>query len=69
MVLPLLLLLEGKHIIQDKLETHGILGALFFRMPLFKQGSFLKTVLPECHGFQTGGHSPQNAMVSEQGAF
>ena len=36
--------------------------------PLFKQGAFWKTVLPECHGFQTG-HSTQNALVFKQGAF
>ena len=69
MVLPLLLLLGGKHFIQDKFENYGILGVLFFRMPLFKQGAFWKTVLPECRGFRTGGHSAQNAMVSKQGAF
>ena len=33
MVLPLLLLLGGKHFIQDRLENHGIMGVLFFRMP------------------------------------
>ena len=41
----------------------------FSECPLFKQGAFWKTVLPECHGFRTGRHSAQNAMVSEQGAF
>ena len=41
----------------------------FSECPLFKQGAFWKTVLPECHGFQTRGHSAQNAMVSKQGAF
>ena len=40
MVLPLLLPLGGKHFIQGKLENHGILGVLYFRMPLFKQGAF-----------------------------
>ena len=33
LVYPLLLLLGGKHFIQDKLENRGILGVLSFRMP------------------------------------
>ena len=43
LVLPVLFLLRGQHFFQDAT-----------RFIVYKQGAFWKTVLPKCHGLQTG---------------
>ena len=60
---------EGSILSRINLKTMAFWEYCFSECPLFKQGAFWKTVLPECHGFRTRGHSAQNAMVSKQGAF
>ena len=55
MVLPLLLLLRGKHFIQDRLENHGILGVLFFRMPSSNRGHSEKQYSHSAMVFKQGG--------------